>query len=397
MIKKSTCGKSPVPLGLRLRLGALRFMVGILLFVIGSCLLPRFWARRDAGKWYDGKLELHRALGNGVAEWLLTDLSRNDFTTGSSQFNGEWLFGTYTMAAMGYGQTALAHPELREKHERLMDACIERLLSEEVRKFDREMWGDDPIDSLSKDSAHAAYLGYFNMVLGLHRLVDPDSKYADLNDSITGALRKRVEQSDISLIESYPSEYYPVDNCAVIGSIGLHGKASGVDHSEFLAEWVATCRMRYVDKESGLLYQCVLSDGRPVDEPRGSGTALGLYFLSFADMEFSEDLYDATSRSLARTIFGFGGVREYSGSAEPLEQCGDIDSGPVVCGLGLSPTGFLISGSRIHGDQIYYSKLVGTAYVCGAPFKKKDKFNFVVGGPLGDAIMFAMLTAGTGQ
>ena len=48
-------------------------------------------------------------------------------------------------------------------------------------------------------------------------------------------------------------------------------------------------------------------DGRALDAPRGSGTALGIYFLSFADTELSRELYTAARQQLGRTIvYGYG-------------------------------------------------------------------------------------------
>ncbi|MFC1499148.1 hypothetical protein ACFLS1_11870 [Verrucomicrobiota bacterium] len=378
----------------KLKQSLLRLCVSTMLFVAGVSYIPYLWCSRNADTWYNGDLDLQKKLARGVEKWVTEELAKKDFCTGSKQFDGEWLFGSYMMAGMGFGQTALEHPELREKHIELMSICIERMLSSEVRAFDKDAWGNDPIETLDSDTQHhAAYLGYLNLVLSMHRLLKPDSEYAELNDRITEALVKRVNNSRILLIQSYPYETYPVDNCCVIGSIGLHSRATGIDRKEILQKWATYCREKYIDPKTGLFYQCVDSvTGEPIDHPRGSGTALGLYALSFANMDLSQELYEAAKKHLAGTVFGFGGVREY-----PIHikgESGDIDSGPIVSGYGLSATGFLISGARIHNDREYYKRLYSTAYACGAPFEKKGKLNFVTGGSLGDAILFAMLTAG---
>jgi hypothetical protein len=111
-------------------------------------------------------------------------------------------------------------------------------------------------------------------------------------------------------------------------------------------------------------------------------------------MEFSRKLYFAAKKNLFNKLFGFGVVREYPPG---IRGFGDIDSGPVVLGWGISPTGFMIAGSRIHGDRDVYSRLYATAYAWGAPVRIGDKIKFVSGGALGNAIIFAMLTAGGGK
>ena len=61
--------------------------------------------------------------------------------------------------------------------------------------------------------------------------------------------------------------------------------------------------------------------------------------------------------------------------------------------FGVSPTGFMIAGARIFGDRHFFKKLYRTSVLFGAPLKSNDQWEYVTGGPLGNAIMFAMLTA----
>lgn len=369
-----------------------RTLIGGALFIAGMWLIPHRWCARQADDWYEGHIENHKKLANGLEDWLGSHVTTNDFDTGYDLFDGEWLFGTYMMAGMGFGQSAIEHPDLREKHLELMSTCIKQVLSPEVREFDKHSWKNDPIESLDGDSGHAAYLGYFNLVLGLHRLLDPESEFAPLNDRITEALTRRLEKSPLTLLETYPKEVYPVDNCAVIGSIGLHGTATGTDHDGLIRKWVERCRRDYVDSQTGLLFQCIDPDtGKPADHPRGSGTAFGSYFLSFADIELSRDLYKAVRKELAGTFLGFGVVKEYPRTVRGGR--GDIDSGPIILGYSISATGFSVGCSRIHKDRSYFSKLFSTAYFFGAPLEHGNRWEYVTGGPLGNAIMFAMLTA----
>jgi hypothetical protein len=128
-----------------------------------------------------------------------------------------------------------------------------------------------------------------------------------------------------------------------------------------------------------------------IDAPRGSGTCLGLYFLSFSDPSTSRSLYLSAKRELQGGLLGFGGMKEYPASVEG--GLGDIDSGPVIFGYGVSPSGFMIAGTRIHDDYGFFRKLYATAYLFGSPYDSDGRRNFVTGGPIGNAIMFAMLTA----
>ena len=356
-------------------------------FVIALGFLPYRWCARDAAACYRGDADRQLELARGVAQQLDAELSRATFTTGDAQFDGEWLFGTYQMAGLGFAQVALQHPALRAELTPRVRQCVAAMLRPAVRAFDRESWGSDPIESLATDHDHAAFLGYFNLLLGLHRQLEPATPEAALHDRITAALVRRVERRPSLLLETYPGEVYPVDNCAVIASIALHPG----DHRDLVQRWAQRCRQRYVDRRTGLLIQCVTRDtAEPADEPRGSGTALGAYFLSFADRELSRELYAAAARNLGGRILGFGVVREYS---RGVTGRGDIDSGPIVFGYGVSATGFLLAGSRLHGDEERFTQLASTAYLFGAPVRRGGRREYVTGGPLGNAILLAMLTA----
>ena len=367
-------------------------VLGLSLFLLGISFLPYFWCSREADSYFDDSYERQLALQAGTESWLKRSLGINDYKTSSKQFSGEWLFGTYLMAGLGFGQMALLHPGLKERNIPLVEECIAKILSPEVRQFDKESWGDDPLETLGTDkSAHMAYLGYLNLLLSLDRLLHPGTSYARLNDDITAALARRLEKSPILLIETYPCERYPVDNCSAIASFRLYDRATGADHSELIRRWIGNCRERYLDKKSGLLIQAVGTEGQSLDAPRGSGSTLGLYFLSYADPLLAKSLYAAVKRELAGTIFSFGAVREYP--RRGFENRMDIDSGPIILGYGFSSTGFCLAGSRIFGDRAYFRRLYATAYFAGAPFDKDGARTFVTGGPLGTAILFAMLTA----
>jgi hypothetical protein len=286
-----------------------------------------------------------------------------------------------------------------------MEKCIEKLLSDEVKSFDANSWDQDPLifttpisqnttytdNNLIATGDHVAYLGYLNLLLSFHRYLDKDSRFAALNDTITKFLAKRLRQSPLSLLYTYPGEMYVVDNCAAAGSIGLYGKAvKNTEYCKLANDWTERCRTDYMDKKTGLLFQGIGENGRSWDSPRGSGSTLGIYFLSFADIDFSRDLYNAVKKELMTSFAGFLAVREYPRTV--LEK-GDIDSGPVIFGMGFSATGFSIAGAKIFTDRNSFTKLYALTYLFGTPLTRNGSLHYVTGGPLGTAIMFAVLTA----
>jgi hypothetical protein len=361
-----------------------RALLALLAFVLGIGTVPHRICERDAGRYFDGDRTTTLALATSVARWAETDLAPPAFATGSRRFDGEWLFGTYMMAAMGFGQIVLEHPEERDTSLARMETCLDAMLSERARAFDREGWhGEDP---LASSGGHVAYLGYAGLALGLHRVLRPSSRFADVDDRIVAMLAKRIDASPTGFVATYPGEVYPVDNASALGAIALHARATRKPVPPAVAKGLAALASRGIDPASGLVFQAVsATDASPRDAARASGTALAAYFLAFADGEVSRGLWKALETKQLRTVLGFGAVLEGSR--------GDIDSGPVVLGFGVSATGFALGASRIHGDRDTFASLYATAHLFGAPFDEEGTRTHATGGAIGDAILFAMMTA----
>jgi hypothetical protein len=131
-------------------------------------------------------------------------------------------------------------------------------------------------------------------------------------------------------------------------------------------------------------------DGRPHDAPRGSGTALAAYFAGFADRRVAERLAQGLFRHEA-TFFGFGAIREY---ADGYAGVGDVDSGPVLLGVSVSATGFALAPARALGYRSDFERLYRTTDLFGAPVASGGERRFLSGGPIGNALLLALLTSG---
>jgi hypothetical protein len=363
------------------------------LFLGTAFVVPSWWCGRDGQRWFVGDSAQVGKLAREVAATMERGVAAKEFTSDSSLFNHEWMFGTYQMGALGLLQVCLEHPELRSEFLPAAEHAIEKLLSKEVRAFDRKSWGEDALESLDGPNGHAAYLGYTNLVLALHRRVVAQSRYAELNDRISNALARRLRASAAGILYTYPNEAYPVDNASVLGSLLMHQKYFGGAHADATGAMLQRFQKTWSDQKSGLVYQAV--DGRngcAFDEPRASGTALAAYFISFGDMETARQLFGALRSKCAGSFLRFGFIREY---LEGVKGHGDIDSGPVIFGISPSATGFSLASARVSGDRRLFVRLYRLAHLTGAPIASGNRQQFITGGPLGNAIMLAMLTAQT--
>ena len=117
---------------------------------------------------------------------------------------------------------------------------------------------------------------------------------------------------------------------------------------------------------------------------------MAAYALLYAEPELSAELWHALASGGERRVLGHAAIREY---APGWRGMGDIDSGPVILGMGVSSTGFGVAGARAHGEERVYRGILRTATLFGLPARRHGGRWFLTGGAIGNAIMLAMLTA----
>ena len=356
---------------------------------LAVALLPRAVAGRDANGWFDGQAETQDLLARHVARRVLAQKDPVFYRTGSARFDGQSAIAIYQMTLLGLGQIALEHPEKRAAYLPAMRWAADRLVDPRTLVYAASVYGQHGAVRMLPGQGHA-YMGYVNLGLGMLRLLEPDNPHAALHDRITDDLARRLFASPTGLIETYPGETWPPDVAAVAGSIGLHARATGRDRHAELATFSQRFASCAIDA-SGYLVQRVRSGScAPMDAPRGSGTAVASYFLSFADPALSARLHDALHRNGRRSLLGFGGLYEY---APGFSGKGDVNAGPIVLGVSVGATGFGIASARVHRDRELFTELYRTASFFGVPTSRDGERPFAVGGALGNALLLAMLTA----
>lgn len=364
-----------------------RWLAQALVGALTLFLLPRQLVGTGSG-YFEGDLATQDALARTVIEGIHAQKGATAYRTGSLRFDGQSTVAIHQMALLGLGQIILEHPEKREAYLPAMRAAADRLADEATLAYADAVYAESSVHRF--DEGHA-YLGYTNLGLGMLRLIDPGNPHAALNDRITSELARRIDASTHGMIETYPGETWPPDVSAVIGSIGLHARATKTDRTELLARWAAKFEPCAVNPKSGLLVQRVKSGTCDAeDATRGSGTAIAAYFLSFATPALAKKLYDAMISQLAVDVAGFGGIREYPRGTSGE---GDVDAGPIIFGVSVGATGFGLGAARAQGDRDRFRSLYRSTSLFGAPTGVDRRTAFAMGGFLGNSLLLAMLTA----
>lgn len=366
-----------------------RAALALLCLGVTLAVVPRWWMGRDARAFLAAERSAQHELARRVAAAIEAHPERTFFGGSELRFDGQSAVAIYQMTLLGLGQVLLAHPDLREQYLPAMRLAAHRLADPRTLVYAGTVYPRHGVVAMGPREGHA-YLGYVNLGLGMLRAVEPETPLAALHDRISDALAARLFASPTGLIETYPAETWPPDVAAVAGSVGLHARVTGRDREAQLAAWAdrfAACSIH----SSGYLVQRVRSGTCvPVDAPRGSGTAVAAYFLSFAVRGLARRLHEGLVATGMRSLLGFGALAEY---APGFEGSGDVNAGPILFGVSVGATGFGLGSARAHEAGETFTRLYRTLHLFGAPVDDSAGRWYATGGVLGNALLLAMLTA----
>ncbi|HHO50653.1 MAG TPA: hypothetical protein ENK18_07200 [Deltaproteobacteria bacterium] len=364
-----------------------RLGIGVLALMLNALILPRILCDPPAHRLWSGDRDAQVALADTVARYVQASPDPIYYHTGLLRFDGQSAVAIDQMALLGLGQVVTRHPELAERYLPAMHAAADHLADRRQLTYAAHAYGSSGLVRLDPGEGHA-YLGYHALGLGMLRRIEPQMPHAALHDRLIRDLSRRLFASSTGLIETYPGELWPPDVSAVAGAIGLHASATGAQRPAALDRWAERFVRCSVHADSGMLRQRVYACGQ--GKPRGSGTALAAYFLSFSNPELSLRLHQSLAQGAERSLLGFSALREHPVG---FSGRGDVDSGPVIAGVSIGATGFGLGAARVAGDRGLFVRLHRTTRLFGVSMPHGGERGFAVGGALGNALLLAMLTA----
>ncbi len=253
----------------------------------------------------------------------------------------------FTLPAIAWAGIVFRDPEqaphAREQMRKLIDLAIpQATLMIKPPKND--------LMKLKTYQRHATYLGMLNYTLGCYRMVGSDRRYDRLHNHISEILFEAAQEQNGAQIHSYPNYSWTFDTILALASLDLHDRIHGTRRTQPLIQkhlnWI---NARCTDKKAGL--PCSIFDDTSngsTAPPRGCDLSLRICLLQQIAPARAADLYKkyVTSHWLDKGLIS--GFAEWPGGKRVRP---DIDSGPVVMGIGLTATGVGIATCRTMGDK----------------------------------------------
>lgn len=178
------------------------------------------------------------------------------------------------------------------------------------------------------------YTGWSNYLLGKYlSLQNPAIRDStDINEfqNTCNLIKTALEASKTPFLESYPDAAWPADMTVCMASMALHDKFFAQKYKIPIQKWISEVETR--TDQYGLIPHAVsASDGKPLESARGSSQSLILNFLSEIDPVYAARKFQIYDSLFFDERLGLPCIREYPKGSTGK---GDIDSGPVIWGIG---------------------------------------------------------------
>jgi hypothetical protein len=207
---------------------------------------------------------------------------------------------------------------------------------------------------------HGLWLTHFALILGAADRLGPcpDAKE---HEEIATALARRTLREPTAHVPSFPDNAFrwPADQAATLASLARYDRA----HAAHLADepirrWRARILDKALDGELGLPWSEVTGKAKGARDPRGCALSWQTRYLNEFDPTLAGQWWDRYKRAYLVDKVVLVGFREWPPGRE---RAADVDSGPIVQGVGSAATALAISAARATGDNILARRLEATA------------------------------------
>jgi hypothetical protein len=212
-----------------------------------------------------------------------------------------------------------------------------------------------------------------------HEIYEKDFK--NQCDSILSALKN----SKSPYLQSYSFQSWPADMFVGIASLSNYDKIYSPRYKGEIDAWINEILQRPDPSTLLVPHKVDSKTGKSIQGSRGSSMSLILRMLSEINPKLAEEQYRLFKKNFETKTFGLPSIREYPKGKHGF---GDIDSGPVIFGVGFSATIDMIGTySRLNSENLA-EKQYKTINAFGFGHTTKNQKKYLFGKlPMADAFI----------
>jgi hypothetical protein len=296
----------------------------------------------------------------------------------------EWPF--MCCCYFGYGCVNLAQADSVMREEALTEIrwIIEALQTPRMSGFVKPHFGE-PFSTNSIIPSVFVHGHFLNLAMR-YRQATQDVRYDAVIHRVAASLALAFENSPHGILKSYRKMYWVIDNLPALSALARYDQVYQKSLSLVRIRFLQSVKSHYLDPLNGLFCTYIDPDNALcLQGARGISTMYGLHFLKDIDPALATQQYALAKRHFLRTAFGLSAVREFP---EGVEEWADVDSGPLVFGLGPSASGFAIGAAAVMGDHETAQQLLKASVLIGMPLFTQDQLEYTVMPPVGQAVIY---------
>lgn len=259
----------------------------------------------------------------------------------------------YLLAAHAYTNLALEDAELKPQAAKRIAQLIDLATPAVIRKV-RPPGGK--LENMGEFNGHGTYLGQLNLALACYRLAGGDNRYEQLHKALSSVLHEELVRLSGKPLRSYPDLLWPFDTVPALLSLHLRDQQTGKAGARgVIRDHLKWIQQNGTDSATGLPYSRLnLATLRPIRGPRGCELGWRICLLANLDAPYARRMYDSFVKAFWLDRKVISGFAEWPGGRGKA----DLDSGPIVQGIGMSATGFGLGAARATGDSRRFQQLL---------------------------------------
>lgn len=298
--------------------------------------------------------------------------------------------------AYGYMNLASTYPEQRANYTTQIGEVLTRALDPRTSPLKKRP------EEIKDFGDHNLYASHLNLILGIHRHITDDDTHDTLHTRLSKHLHRESLRDGDAHARSYPrpkhlqdrakAYKWPADQSVTLLSLFMYDQTrDGSLSAKPIAAWFKRMKRKDMREErTGLPLPSIDDKVSYARSPRGCALSWTILYMSqFAPKEASE-LYADYRAHYSTNVLGFGGFREWP---QGQDRGMDVDSGPIVLGVGMAATGIGLGATRLMRDARQYALVMRSATTFGLATVMLQERHHVTSPLLGEAILFGGATA----
>jgi hypothetical protein len=249
--------------------------------------------------------------------------------------------------------------------------------------------GKMPFDMYLNPEYGIFYCGWKNYLLSKILCIDTTFQdheiYIALFTSACDSIKSALDNSESPFLESYFNQAWPADMFVAMASLSNYDKIFIPKYEVTIKGWLEKVKMRLDPITQMIPHKVDPNTGKCIQGARGCSMSLVLRMLAEIEKEYATSQFNLFKSSFVETTFGLPSVREYP-KGQP--GSGDIDSAPVIFGVGFSATIMSIGTLSLFNCYNLSDKQYKTVNAFGFEFSAGNKKRYLFGQlPVADAFI----------